>query len=73
MEVEVASPTIASANPLDPIEPVDDGSDDEDDCSDLAELLESVDDAARTPTAADAIPILTSVLTEPSDRFGHTA
>ncbi|KAL9179895.1 hypothetical protein ACHAXT_007865 [Thalassiosira profunda] len=42
----------------------------EEDCSDLAALLDSVDEAK---TAAGKIPILTSVLNEPSNRYGPTA
>lgn len=45
----------------------------EEDCSDLVDLLETVDDATKTPTPSDAIPILTSILTEPSNRFGPKA
>lgn len=45
--------------------------DDEKDCSDLTDLLESTEEASLSASAK--IPILTSILTEPTGRFGHTA
>ena len=49
-------------------EPMDD---EEEDCSDLAEMLESTNDANKS--AADKIPILTSLLNEPLSRYGPKA
>ena len=49
---------------------------DEEDCSDLADLLESVDDVATNgekKSASDKIAILTSILSEPSGRYGPSA
>lgn len=81
MEVESVPTTTttaaASAAPPDVVDDINNNNnDDEEDCSDLVELLESVDDTTNTnsPTSASAaIPILTSILTEPSNRFGPTA
>mmetsp|Transcript_13396 Transcript_13396/g.29093 ORF Transcript_13396/g.29093 Transcript_13396/m.29093 type:complete len:479 (+) Transcript_13396:66-1502(+) len=65
MEVEPLPTTAALAEPVKPAE------DEEEDCSDLSNLLESINDADKT--AADKINILTSVLNEPSNRYGPTA
>lgn len=49
---------------------------DEEDCSDLVDLLESVDDVATNgekKSASDKIAILTSILSEPSGRYGPSA
>ena len=49
---------------------------DTEDCSDLADLLESVDDVATNgekKSASDKIAILTSILSEPSGRYGPSA
>jgi 26S proteasome regulatory subunit N6 len=43
--------------------------DEEEDCSDLTTLLDSITDKS----ASDKIPILTSILNEPSNRYGPTA
>mmetsp|Transcript_36618 Transcript_36618/g.88253 ORF Transcript_36618/g.88253 Transcript_36618/m.88253 type:complete len:477 (-) Transcript_36618:88-1518(-) len=64
MEVEPL-PVAAAAVPAEPIKP----DDEEEDCSDLSDLLESINDKS----AADKIPILTSVLNEPANRYGPTA
>jgi len=64
MEVEPL-PAAAAAVPAEPIKP----DDEEEDCSDLSDLLESINDKS----AADKIPILTSVLNEPANRYGPTA
>jgi len=64
MEVE------ASTAPSEPVKPAEDENEEED-CADLADLLDSINDDAKT--AADKIPILTSVLNEPSNRYGPVA
>mmetsp|Transcript_1666 Transcript_1666/g.3665 ORF Transcript_1666/g.3665 Transcript_1666/m.3665 type:complete len:476 (-) Transcript_1666:204-1631(-) len=62
MEVESLPAVSPPAKPLKP-------DDEEEDCSDLVDLLDSIDDKS----AADKIPVLTSILNEPSNRYGPTA
>ena len=65
MEVEPVPPPTTAAE-----------DNDDEDCSDLADLLESVDDVATNgekKSASDKIAILTSILSEPSGRYGPSA
>jgi 26S proteasome regulatory subunit N6 len=65
MEVEPVPPPTTAAE-----------DNDNEDCSDLADLLESVDDVATNgekKSASDKIAILTSILSEPSGRYGPSA
>lgn len=65
MEVEPVPPPTTAAE-----------ENDNEDCSDLADLLESVDDVATNgekKSASDKIAILTSILSEPSGRYGPSA
>lgn len=57
-------PPPKAAEPIQPEE-------EEEDCSDLSDLLESINDASMTPSAK--IPVLTSVLNDPAERFGPKA
>eukprot|EP00985_Skeletonema_marinoi_P019038 scaffold10792_cov120-Skeletonema_marinoi.AAC.5 len=67
--MEVDTPAAStSAPPPEPVQPAAE-EDEEEDCSDLADLLDSISDA----TPADKIPILTSILNEPKNRYGSTA
>ena len=56
-----------TAPPPEPIKPEDE----EEDTTDLSDLLESTNDASLTASAK--IPILTSILNEPSNRYGPAA
>lgn len=68
--MEVDTPAAAtSAPPTEPSQPVVEEEEEEEDCSDLADLLDSISDA----TPAAKIPILTSILNEPQNRYGSTA
>jgi len=70
MEVDATPAAAAPTESKPPTEALVEG-DEEDYCSDLADLLESTDDASMTPAAK--IPILASILNEPSDRYGSAA
>ncbi|KAL7540277.1 hypothetical protein ACHAWF_006637 [Thalassiosira exigua] len=69
MEVEPASASPTAPPPAEPPQPR--AEDEEEDCSDLSDLLESAQDASKS--AADRIPLLTSVLRDPSERYGPAA
>eukprot|EP00580_Thalassiosira_gravida_P016522 CAMPEP_0201658444 /NCGR_PEP_ID=MMETSP0494-20130426/1313_1 /ASSEMBLY_ACC=CAM_ASM_000839 /TAXON_ID=420259 /ORGANISM="Thalassiosira gravida, Strain GMp14c1" /LENGTH=474 /DNA_ID=CAMNT_0048135431 /DNA_START=237 /DNA_END=1661 /DNA_ORIENTATION=- len=64
-KMEVDTLPAAAAPPVEPVNPEDE----EEDCSDLATLLDSINDKS----AAEKIPILSSVLNEPANRYGPTA
>lgn len=66
MEVET---TAAAAVPPAAVDEIDE----EEDASDLSSLLDSVDDPTTSLSAADKIPILTSILNEPRGRYGPAA
>eukprot|EP00521_Asterionellopsis_glacialis_P013374 CAMPEP_0195306732 /NCGR_PEP_ID=MMETSP0707-20130614/37350_1 /TAXON_ID=33640 /ORGANISM="Asterionellopsis glacialis, Strain CCMP134" /LENGTH=476 /DNA_ID=CAMNT_0040370957 /DNA_START=225 /DNA_END=1655 /DNA_ORIENTATION=+ len=70
MEIE---PTTTEENTAAPevTKPVDDDGDEEEDIADLVDLLESSEET--TKSAADRIPILSSLLMEPQKRFGSKA
>jgi 26S proteasome regulatory subunit N6 len=72
MEVDAAAPIGGDTPMPSPTEPeIMQPEEEEEDCSDLTELLDSIDDTSMSP--ADKISILTSVLNEPSNRYGPTA
>ena len=77
MEVETSTSNtgeaVSAAQSTEPLKPVDDEEDDEEQVSDLRDLLESVEEEEGSKSASEKVSTLSSILTEPQNRYGPKA